>query len=220
MGYEPTLQRVESYFDATATQVWEQLTSDAPVSRIRATVRAGRERMRATMLGRLPEDLTGARVLDAGCGTGAMAQELARRGADVVGVDISPRLIAIARRRMPEDLGEHVRFTAGDMLSVDLGAFDHIVAMDSLIYYGARDLTAALDALAARSHQVVFTVAPRTPLLLAMWQAGKLFPKADRSPVMVPHSARAMGRRVRGDLQKVARVNSGFYIADCLELRA
>jgi hypothetical protein len=40
--------------------VWERLTSDAPVSRIRQTVREGRDRMRATMLARLPADLTGA----------------------------------------------------------------------------------------------------------------------------------------------------------------
>ena len=51
--------------------MWERLTSDAPVSRIRQTVREGRDRMRALMLSRLPEDLRGARVLDAGCGAGA-----------------------------------------------------------------------------------------------------------------------------------------------------
>ena len=58
------------YFDRTATKAWERLTSDAPVSRIRQTVREGRDRMRALMLSRLPADLRGARVLDAGCGTG------------------------------------------------------------------------------------------------------------------------------------------------------
>ena len=42
MSYEATLSRVETYFDRTATRAWEALTSDAPVSGIRATVRAGR----------------------------------------------------------------------------------------------------------------------------------------------------------------------------------
>ncbi len=79
--YGATLTRVESYFDGTATQTWERLTSDAPVSRIRQTVREGRDRMRALMLSRLPQDLRGARVLDAGCGTGAMTEALALRGA-------------------------------------------------------------------------------------------------------------------------------------------
>ena len=38
--------KIEDYFDRTAVQAWARLTSDAPVGRIRATVRAGRDRMR------------------------------------------------------------------------------------------------------------------------------------------------------------------------------
>jgi magnesium-protoporphyrin O-methyltransferase len=59
---------LETYFDRTAAEAWKRLTSDAPVSGIRATVRAGRDRMRATMLSWLPADLHGCRLLDAGCG--------------------------------------------------------------------------------------------------------------------------------------------------------
>ena len=91
---------LETYFDRTAVEAWKRLTSDAPVSRIRATVRAGRDAMRATLLSWLPEDLRGARLLDAGCGTGALAVEAARRGAEVVAIDLSPTLIdARARAR-------------------------------------------------------------------------------------------------------------------------
>ncbi|MGA9599719.1 MAG: magnesium protoporphyrin IX methyltransferase, partial [Methylocystis sp.] len=64
---------LEAYFDRTASETWKRLTSDLPVGRVRATVRAGREEMRRTLLSRLPEDLRGARLLDAGCGTGALA---------------------------------------------------------------------------------------------------------------------------------------------------
>jgi magnesium-protoporphyrin O-methyltransferase len=72
MTYESTRNTVETYFDRTATKTWERLTSDAPVSGIRATVRAGRDRMRQLLLSQLPADLRGARVLDAGCGTGGI----------------------------------------------------------------------------------------------------------------------------------------------------
>ena len=65
MPYDQTLSRVETYFDKTASKTWEQLTSDAPVSKIRQTVRAGRDRMRNKLLNRLPQELTGARILDA-----------------------------------------------------------------------------------------------------------------------------------------------------------
>ena len=223
--YEHTRARVEHYFDRTATRTWERLTSDAPVSGIRATVRAGRDRMRALMLAQLPDDLTGARVLDAGCGTGAMAVELAARGADVTAIDISPALIDIAHKRCPERLAGHIEFRAGDMLGPELGHFDHALAMDSMIYYGADDIAASLARLGPRiGGSFVFTLAPRTPLLMAMWRAGQLFPRADRSPTMVPHSVRgiqrAMGKAaVPGALSAIERVNCGFYISNALEYR-
>ncbi|MBI1417143.1 MAG: magnesium protoporphyrin IX methyltransferase [Limimaricola sp.] len=220
--YAATRDRVEHYFDRSATKVWERLTSDAPVSGIRATVRAGRDRMRALMLDQLPGDLRGARVLDAGCGTGAMAVELAARGADVVAVDISPALITIAEQRMPERLTGRITWRAGDMLDPAHGAFDHIVAMDSMIYYGADDIAALLAEAAPRlSGRFVFTLPPRTPALMAMWRLGRLFPRSDRSPTMIPHApagiAEAMRRvDVPGRLREVERVSSGFYISTAL----
>lgn len=44
----------------------------------------------------------GGRVLDAGCGTGRVARELARRGIEVVGVDSDASMLAVARREAPE----------------------------------------------------------------------------------------------------------------------
>jgi magnesium-protoporphyrin O-methyltransferase len=219
--YGATRDRVEDYFDRTATHVWERLTSDAPVSKIRQTVREGRDTMRAMMLSRLPQDLTGLRVLDAGCGPGVMTAELAARGADVVAADISPQLIAIAEARLPEAHRDQVTFHAGDMLSEDLGPFDFVVAMDSLIYYGRADIAAALERLAARTTGgVVFTVAPRTAFLMTFWGLGKLFPRADRSPVMEPHAYRTLSRDLSGELARIGRVSRGFYISECLEYAA
>ncbi|MFT4783718.1 MAG: magnesium-protoporphyrin O-methyltransferase [Paracoccaceae bacterium] len=220
--YAATKARVEDYFDRTATKTWERLTSDAPVSRIRQTVRAGRDRMRAIMLDQLPEDLSGRRVLDAGCGAGQMTAELAARGADVVAIDISPSLVDIARRRLDLHLHDRVDFRSGDMLDPALGTFDHVLAMDSLIYYTAADIGEKLSQLSPRvSQNIVFTVAPRTPFLLAFWGAGKLFPRSDRSPVMIPHATTRLRREMKeaGSLRDVKRVTSGFYISNCLELR-
>lgn len=219
--YATTLTRVEDYFDRSATKVWERLTSDAPVSRIRQTVREGRDAMRALMLSRLPDDLRGARVLDAGCGAGQMTVELAARGAQVVAVDISPSLVDIARRRLPPEHADRVHFSSGDMLSMDLGHFDHVVAMDSLIYYGTQDIAAALADLGARTEQsVIFTVAPKTPFLTAFWYAGKLFPRSDRSPIMIPHAFATLNAAAEGRLTTAGRISRGFYISECLEYRA
>ena len=219
-AYGETRDRVETYFDRTATQTWERLTSHEKVSRIRETVRKGRDRMRALMLSRLPTDLRGARVLDAGCGTGAMASELALRGADVTAVDISPQLIDIAKRRLHPALANYVDFQAGDMSDPALGRFDFALAMDSLIYYRDSDIGRVIGNLASRTAQsIVFTVAPRTPLLMVMWHAGKLFPRSDRSPTMVPHDAVRLAKHCPGTLTKIDRITSGFYISECLEHR-
>jgi len=225
MTYEATRDRLEHYFDRTAARTWERLTSDAPVSRIRQTVREGRDAMRAAILARLPQDLGGLRVLDAGAGAGQMTEELARRGAQVVAADISPSLLEVARRRIADHLHPRIDFVAGDMLDEALGAFDHVVAMDSLIHYQAADIGAALARLGRRtSGSVIFTVAPRTPLLMLMWGAGQLFPRSDRSPAIVPHSDEsiraALGAAgVEGTLTRIERVARGFYISQAMEFR-
>ena len=219
--------QLETYFDRTAVEAWARLTSDAPVSKIRATVRAGRDAMRANLLGWLPADLTGLRLLDAGCGTGALAVEAARRGAEVVAVDVSPTLVGLARERLPAMPGRgRVEFRVGDMLDPGLGPFDHVVAMDSLIHYSAADIVRALARLAPRTEgSLLFTVAPRTALLTLMHAAGKLFPKADRAPAIVPVTERALRRRIAAEpmldgfaVARTHRVNSGFYLSNAVAL--
>ena len=225
---------IEHYFDRTAAAAWARLTSDAPVSRIRATVRAGRDRMRGTLLSWLPQDLRGRRVLDAGCGTGALAMEAARRGAQVVAIDLSPTLVELARERtqaereaVERESGGRIEFHAGDMLDPAHGAFDHIVCMDSIIHYGPTDVERVLSSLLQRtSVSVVFTFAPRTPLLTVMHNVGKIFPRGDRAPMIVPIGEQHLYRVVREDTRfagwsapRTRRVQGGFYISQAMELR-
>ena len=64
-------------------------------------------------------DVNGVRLLDVGCGNGYFAREMARRGARVTGIDISPRMIEHARRlERAEALG--VDYVGGD--AADLGS--------------------------------------------------------------------------------------------------
>jgi magnesium-protoporphyrin O-methyltransferase len=93
--------------------------------------------------------------------------------------------------------------------------------MDSLIYYSQRDLANVLNNLIRRtSEHIVFTVAPKTPLLMMMWYAGKLAPRGDKSPIMVPHSpsslSRALGEGI--ELTDLGRITSGFYISHALRV--
>ncbi|GAB0116775.1 magnesium protoporphyrin IX methyltransferase [Acidisoma sp. 7E03] len=226
LTYERRRGELETYFDRTAAAAWARLTSDAPVSRIRATVRAGRETMRATLLDWLPQDLTGCRLLDAGCGTGAVAVEAARRGATVVAVDLAGSLLDLARTRIPAALAGRVTFVAGDMLDAAFGRFDHVVAMDSLIHYPAREMVSALSALAVRTDvSLLATFAPRTPALSAMHAVGKFFPRGDRAPAIEPVAERRLQRGLDAALagegwmrHRSRRVATGFYTSQALEL--
>lgn len=218
---------LETYFDRTAAAAWTRLTSDAPVGRIRATVRAGRDEMRNTLLSWLPQDLRGARLLDAGCGTGALSIDAARRGADVVAVDISPTLIAIASDRLPVDISPRaIRFIAGDMLDPTLGKFDFIVAMDSVIHYQPTDAVGIFASFAARTlHSLLVTFAPKTPALALMHTVGRAFPRENRAPAIEPVTEQSLKRLITDhpDLEDWAfgrsrRVASGFYKSHALEL--
>lgn len=227
LTYQERRGELETYFDRTAVEAWSRLTSDAPVGRIRATVRAGRERMRRTLLEWLPTDLRGRTLLDAGCGTGALAVEAARRGARVVAIDLSPKLVGLARERAPRELGPgEVEFRVGDMFDPALGLFDHVVAMDSLIHYRAEDVVRVVGGFAARTrHSLLFTFAPRTPALSLMHAVGRLFPRGDRAPAIEPVGAEALRRRLACDpglelwaAGRSERIASGFYTSQAVEL--
>lgn len=215
------------YFDRTAIDAWARLTSDAPLNPIRATVRAGRDAMRNALLQWLPERLDGMRLLDAGCGTGALSHTLAQRGANVLACDLSPRLIDIARTRGAEARKSGaLEFVVSDMLDVALGEFDCAIAMDSLIHYQPATILAALEALAQRVRRsLLFTFAPRNALLAGMHALGHLFPRGNRAPEIVPIAEKALIRGIGASaalsewrIGRTQRVARGFYISQALEL--
>ncbi len=65
-----------------------------------------------------------ASVLDAGCGTGRVAIELARRGLDVVGIDLDDEMLAAARAKAPE-----LTWVTADLSAFDIGRTFDVVAM-------------------------------------------------------------------------------------------
>jgi magnesium-protoporphyrin O-methyltransferase len=225
--YQERRGQLQTYFDRTAVEAWARLTSTAPVSRIRATVRAGRDRMRSTLLGFLPADLTAKTLLDAGCGTGALSVEAAMRGAQVTAIDLSPTLVTLAGQRLPTSLGAgRIDFRVGDMFDCALGTFDHVVAMDSLIHYAVGDVVQVLAGFAARTNRsIVFTFAPKTTLLTLMWCTGRLFPRRDRAPAIEPLSEPALRRKLALEpalagwrVGRTQRIASGFYTSQAMEL--
>lgn len=227
-AYKARRSQLETYFGRTAAEKWVALTSNSPVSRIRASVRAGRDEMRGTLLDWLPQDLSGARLLDAGCGTGMLAMEAARRGADVTAIDLSAALIEVAKERTPHDLnGGSIRYHAGDMTDRAYGDFDYVVAMDSFIHYPLANVIDLLEGFAARTREsLIFTFAPKTPMLAMMHMTGQLFPRDNRSPAIVPVAEKKMASEIgqtaglQGfDIKHTHRISSAFYKSQAMELK-
>jgi magnesium-protoporphyrin O-methyltransferase len=180
--------------------------------------------MRETLLSWLPADMTGLRLLDAGCGTGALAVEAARRGASVVAIDLAASLVEVARERSPAGLA--IDWRVGDMRDAALGMFDHVVAMDSLIHYRSTDLVELVETLTRRTRgSMLFTFAPSTRPLVVMHAIGTLFPRADRAPAIEPVRERVLRAQLQASvgharIGRDARVASGFYTSHALEMIA
>ena len=101
-----------------------------------------------------------ARVLDVACGTGTLAQRLARRGHVVTGIDAVPGLVEAARHRSPVALANRLAFTARDVALAGppgVTAFDAVVALHTLYWhpYPERLLRACWAALRPGGHAIV-----------------------------------------------------------------
>lgn len=91
-------------------------------------------------------DLDPGSVLDAGCGTGRVARELARRGIEVVGVDVDRSMIETARRLSPE-----LTWVLADLTELRLDRpFDVVVLAGNVPLFAAEDSRRELVAGCAR----------------------------------------------------------------------
>jgi len=105
-----------------------------------------------------------ARVLDLGCGTGNVAREIARRGYDARGCDLSQGMIDEARRAFPEL--DFVRVAAGRELPFEAGSFDGVVASSVLEYVADPAETAREIARLLRPRGVAVVTVPDTSRMI------------------------------------------------------
>jgi SAM-dependent methyltransferase len=115
--------RTREAYDRLAA-VWSAATDEGPFNGL-----LERPALRALVPGRLD----GAAVLEAGCGSGAQAQWLLDQGADVIGVDVSPQMVAQAKRRC----AGRGRFLVADLaapLPLEPGSVDGITCSLALHY--------------------------------------------------------------------------------------
>jgi SAM-dependent methyltransferase len=92
----------------------------------------------------LAGDVAGRRILDAGCGAGAVSVALRDRGAIVAGFDRSAKMVELARQRLGADTDLRVTDIAGPLPYPD-GAFDDVIA--ALVLHYLEDWTGPLAEL-------------------------------------------------------------------------
>jgi SAM-dependent methyltransferase len=112
----------------------------------------------------------GTRALDVGCGVGRWSRVLARRGAHVTGIDLSPTMIAQARRRARQaGLIDRCRFMTQDLSALEAGErFDLILGVTVLQHILDPDalraaVTRMTDHLAEGGRMVLLEAAPTRP---------------------------------------------------------
>ena len=88
---------------------------------------------RPATLSLLPE-VAGLRVLDAGCGPGFYAEALLERGAEVVGVDVTPAMVELARQRVGDRASIHLGDLAQRLDFADDRSFDVVLCPLALDY--------------------------------------------------------------------------------------
>jgi SAM-dependent methyltransferase len=118
---------------------------------------------RPATLSLLP-DVTEARILDAGCGAGHLARELADRDAGVVGLDASREMLTYARTRAPD--ADFLQADLGGDFPFDADVFDGVAS--SLAFHYVREwerLFRKLRRILRPGGWVVFSVQIRTPTL-------------------------------------------------------
>jgi ubiquinone/menaquinone biosynthesis C-methylase UbiE len=111
-------------------------------TRTEGTSRSGfqnREIERPTMFSLVPKDLSGKRLLDVGCGPGIHLQEYVSRGATCFGVDISERMLELARSRVPE-----ASFTLADAYTLPFSDGEFDIITSSFVLDHCKDLPGAV----------------------------------------------------------------------------
>ena len=111
--------------------------------------------------------ITGGRIVDLGCGSGIWARELVNSGYGVVGVDVSPAMIEIARRRVPE-----AEFHVESFLRFDLPACQAVTALGEVFNY-LFDENNSLDSLRRLFGEVFDALSPQGMFVFDVAEPGR-----------------------------------------------
>jgi len=139
-----------SFFDSWAQKWGEEALPIDPLALQRYTRPVLRRRFNKEFRFRVMGDLRGKTLLDVGCGDGLNAVMFAKMGANVTGIDVSPKAIELAQRRGEVNgVSDRLSLVAAPLETADLppGTFD-LVWADGILHHVLDDLELVLDRLA------------------------------------------------------------------------
>ena len=156
--------------------------------------------------------LSGAAVLDVGCGGGILAESLAAAGARVTAIDIAPALLAVARLHLHESglEVEYVQATVEEFASTREHAFDAVTCMEMLEHVpDPASVVVAIARLLRPGGHAFFSTLSRTPLAFTVGIVG-----AEHVARLLPRGTHRYDRFIRpSELASCAR-KAGLAVRD------
>ena len=157
-------------------------------------------------------DPTGLRGLDVGCGGGILTEELARRGVDMLGIDMAPGPLAVARLHALET-GVSVRYeqtTAEDLAAATAEPYDFVTCLEMLEHVPDVDsVIRACAQLVRPGGELIFSTINRTPKAYALAVVG-----AEYVMNLLPRGTHDYARFIRpAELARAVR-NAGLVVRD------
>jgi SAM-dependent methyltransferase len=147
-------------------------------------------------------------LLDLGCGTGRHSVELARRGYEVVGVDLSEGMLERARRRAIGSAPGSTTFVHGDIQTIQLERqFDAVLSMFAVVGYQIRD-----DAVRSTFANVRRHLEPGGVFIFDVWYGPAVIAVGPSARVkVVPIDGGDIERKAVGTLEPDSHVCSVKY---------
>ena len=161
-------------------------------------------------------ELAGARVVDVGCGGGILAESLARKGAELTGIDVAPRVLATARLHLHES-GLDVDYrevTVEELASESPGSFDVVTCMEMLEHVpDPASIIQSVQRLLKPGGHGFFSTLNRTPLAFVLGIVG-----AEHIARLLPRGTHRYDRFIRpSELSAWAR-RAGLEVRDIVGL--
>jgi 2-polyprenyl-6-hydroxyphenyl methylase / 3-demethylubiquinone-9 3-methyltransferase len=122
--------------------------------------------LRIDWIDRVVGGLAGKTVLDVGCGGGILAEAMAARGADVLGIDLGDKALGVAKlHKLESGTPVEYRLVAAEVLAREMpAAFDVVTCMEMLEHVpDPGSIIAACAALARPGGFIVFSTINRNP---------------------------------------------------------